>query len=205
MVVQWHLTNKNQCGRSMVEMLGVLAIIGVLSVGGIAGYRTAMEKNKTNEIINGLSIESLYLSTQALNKRETLTLSRDQYAEISFESDYIATVGGNFYISLLNVDQDMCSAIINSHWSVPFKIQNAQTQSELTSAENCTDNIQMEFLFTPNLGENTSSNETNDEPTVDLCADWVCPSAADGCCHACDPETGETYRTDGATSGPCKA
>ena len=26
-----------QSGRSMVEMLGVLAIIGVLSVGGIAG------------------------------------------------------------------------------------------------------------------------------------------------------------------------
>ena len=28
---------KNESGRSMVEMLGVLAIIGVLSVGGIAG------------------------------------------------------------------------------------------------------------------------------------------------------------------------
>ena len=27
----------NQFGRSMIEMLGVLAIIGVLSVGGIAG------------------------------------------------------------------------------------------------------------------------------------------------------------------------
>ena len=32
---------KNESGRSMVEMLGVLAIIGVLSVGGIAGYTTA--------------------------------------------------------------------------------------------------------------------------------------------------------------------
>ncbi len=28
----------DQSGRSMVEMLGVLAIIGVLSVGGISGY-----------------------------------------------------------------------------------------------------------------------------------------------------------------------
>ena len=27
-----------ESGRSMVEMLGVLAIIGVLSIGGIAGY-----------------------------------------------------------------------------------------------------------------------------------------------------------------------
>ena len=33
----------NPLGRSMIEMLGVLAIIGVLSVGGIAGYSKAME------------------------------------------------------------------------------------------------------------------------------------------------------------------
>ena len=39
----------NQFGRSMVEMLGVLAIIGVLSVGAIAGYSNAMLKFKTNK------------------------------------------------------------------------------------------------------------------------------------------------------------
>ena len=38
-------------GRSMIEMLGVLAIIGVLSVGGIAGYSKAMEKWKVNKLI----------------------------------------------------------------------------------------------------------------------------------------------------------
>ena len=36
-------------GRSMVEMLGVLAIIGVLSVGAIAGYSKAMMKYKVNQ------------------------------------------------------------------------------------------------------------------------------------------------------------
>ncbi len=36
-------------GRSMVEMLGVLAIIGVLSVGAIAGYGKAMFKYKLNK------------------------------------------------------------------------------------------------------------------------------------------------------------
>ena len=36
-------------GRSMVEMLGVLAIIGVLSVGAIAGYSKAMIKYKLNK------------------------------------------------------------------------------------------------------------------------------------------------------------
>lgn len=38
------LKTRAQHGRSMVEMLGVLAIIGVLSIGGIAGYRYAMRQ-----------------------------------------------------------------------------------------------------------------------------------------------------------------
>ncbi len=42
----------NESGRSMVEMLGVLAIIGVLSIGGIAGYTIAMNRYRANEIID---------------------------------------------------------------------------------------------------------------------------------------------------------
>ena len=46
----------NQIGRSMIEMLGVLAIIGVLSVGGIAGYSKAMEMWKENRSIQQYSM-----------------------------------------------------------------------------------------------------------------------------------------------------
>ena len=42
----------NPLGRSMIEMLGVLAIVGVLSVGGIAGYSKAMEKWKIDKMID---------------------------------------------------------------------------------------------------------------------------------------------------------
>ncbi len=42
----------NESGRSMVEMLGVLAIIGVLSIGGIAGYTTAMNRYRANEVLD---------------------------------------------------------------------------------------------------------------------------------------------------------
>ena len=45
----------SQSGRSIIEMLGVLAIIGVLSVGGIAGYSKAMEKWKINKTIEEYS------------------------------------------------------------------------------------------------------------------------------------------------------
>ncbi len=54
-------------GRSMVEMLGVLAIIGVLSVGAIAGYSKAMMKYKLNqhaEAVNMLINNVLQLKGQ---------------------------------------------------------------------------------------------------------------------------------------------
>ncbi len=46
---------KLQQGRSMIEMLGVLAIIGVLSIGGLAGYTMAMERHKANQILDYVS------------------------------------------------------------------------------------------------------------------------------------------------------
>lgn len=45
----------NQFGRSMIEMLGVLAIIGVLSVGGIFGYSKAMMTWKINKTLEEYS------------------------------------------------------------------------------------------------------------------------------------------------------
>ena len=45
-----------QSGRSMIEMLGVLAIIGVLSVGGIAGYSKAMQKYRINKAIEQITL-----------------------------------------------------------------------------------------------------------------------------------------------------
>lgn len=49
------LYKNEQSGRSMVEMLGVLAIIGVLSVGGIAGYSKAMAKFKLTKAMDQVS------------------------------------------------------------------------------------------------------------------------------------------------------
>ena len=57
----------NESGRSMVEMLGVLAIIGVLSVGGIAGYTMAMNRYRSNEIIDMAN----KLAVVAFSARET--------------------------------------------------------------------------------------------------------------------------------------
>ena len=77
-----------ELGRSMVEMLGVLAIIGVLSVGGIAGYSKAMMKHKLNkhaqsfnELLNN-SIQITYKLKNAGTKDENNNTSLERYVDL---------------------------------------------------------------------------------------------------------------------------
>ena len=61
-------------GRSMVEMLGVLAIIGVLSVGAISGYSKAMMKYKLNKQAEGFNL----LLNNALQLEGSLNFTPDE-------------------------------------------------------------------------------------------------------------------------------
>ncbi len=70
----------------MIEMLGVLAIIGVLSVGGIAGYSKAMTKFKVNKTIE-------QISQIAVNVR-TLFKSQGNYSDIG-------CLKGNSYVNTI--------------------------------------------------------------------------------------------------------
>ena len=58
----------NPIGRSMIEMLGVLAIIGVLSVGGIAGYSKAMMQFKINKTIEQITMIAHNVRTVFINE-----------------------------------------------------------------------------------------------------------------------------------------
>ena len=65
----------NENGRSMIEMLGVLAIIGVLSVGGIAGYSKAMMKYKINKTIEQITLIAGNIRTFFANQGNYIGLS----------------------------------------------------------------------------------------------------------------------------------
>ena len=77
---------KTQSGRLMIEMLGVLAIVGVLSIGGIAGYSKAMGRYRVNETINQIS--HIVQNTRDLFKNQP-----NFYGALSYEN------GGNAYMS----------------------------------------------------------------------------------------------------------
>ncbi|MBQ7659195.1 MAG: hypothetical protein IJS26_00420 [Alphaproteobacteria bacterium] len=53
----------NENGRSMIEMLGVLAIIGVLSAGGLAGYAKAMFRHRLNSTLDQITMLTTNIRT----------------------------------------------------------------------------------------------------------------------------------------------
>ena len=75
--------NDSVCtGRSMVEMLGVLAIIGVLSVGAIAGYSKAMFKYRLNKHAESFSM--LLNNALQLTEDLTKTVKKTSYINSAF-------------------------------------------------------------------------------------------------------------------------
>ena len=65
---------KSEIGRSMVEMLGTLAIVGVLSIGGIAGYSYGIDKYRANTIMNDVNLRAVDLIAQ-VNRGGDISLS----------------------------------------------------------------------------------------------------------------------------------
>ena len=55
------MKNNKESGRSAIEILAVLAIIGLLSIGGVIGFRRAMNKNEINSIIHQINLNSIQI------------------------------------------------------------------------------------------------------------------------------------------------
>ena len=119
--------NINENGRSMIEMLGVLAIIGVLSVGGIAGYSKAMMKYKINKTIEQITLI-------AGNVRAFFAPQRNYYGLISGDE------GGNMIIKKAKlVPEEMWGILPGESYESPlhafggeFRIQVANKTADVT-------------------------------------------------------------------------
>ena len=103
----------NESGRSMIEMLGVLAIIGVLSVGGIAGYSKAMNKFKTNKVADNVSmlvanIKTLYAQQKTYNDLTNQTAVDMGVVpdELGTTSDLTNAFNGKVYIGTADSTTD---------------------------------------------------------------------------------------------------
>ena len=131
-----------QSGRSMIEMLGVLAIIGVLSIGGIAGYSKAMTKyrvNKTADQITQLAqnIRTLYASQKKYNTLNSTVIKKahlapeemyDNTNSIYMYNPFGGTVGvwpsgkmwnndqKAFAVHVSGIPQEACVELLTQDW-----------------------------------------------------------------------------------------
>ncbi len=125
-----------QSGRSMVEMLGVLAIIGVLSVGGIAGYSKAMAKFKVNQTLDQISMLITNIRTLFANQIDfggastanviTLNLYSPEMIDATgaalvnpFNGAVTITPGENdrtFKVTYEGLDTSSCTTIAMADW-----------------------------------------------------------------------------------------
>lgn len=83
----------------MIEMLGVLAIIGVLSAGGIAGYSAAMEAYRTNKTIQ-MYIDTVAVSMPMVKKQKTsgTVLNTKMMCDLNLlPSEICRTCQGEYY------------------------------------------------------------------------------------------------------------
>lgn len=84
----------NQSRRSMIEMLGVLAIIGVLSVGGIAGYSKAMTKFKINKTMQQITEIATNIRTLYAQQKDFNGLNNTMAIQMGVVPDELATGSG---------------------------------------------------------------------------------------------------------------
>ncbi len=160
----------------MVEMLGTLAIMGVLSIGGVAGYRYAMDKLNANTVLSEISKRAMTASQQRL-VGQSINLNEYGAAEIqTFPVTHTNDVDGDtafFSLSVSNVPKGICDKVIQEKLRTAAEVW-LNTNTDVTDGGTCDDSENgntIEFVFANTL----DVNATPTEPTP---AGPSCPSGS---------------------------
>ena len=105
---------KHQSGRSMIEMLAVLAIIGVVSIGGLLGYRRAVDTHKVNTIFDDVNRFEFVISERIdrLPDGEIDPLDFKPISGFKMEA-YNELEKERHYIKVLDVPKNICQLILS--------------------------------------------------------------------------------------------
>ncbi len=185
---------KSESGRSMVEILGVLAIMGVLTIGGISGFRYAMDKYRANEIINGVKTRAFVASQQRMYG-QVIDLSEfhpegefDKILSFEVEPDDNYHEDTNlFSIFVYDVPEDTCNTVLNLDWQLPEAID--VNNVPVTPETVCEEINEITFAF-----GSTENWQTEPNPELpDVCLgiyinEQCCPQA-----RICEDESDNTF------------
>ena len=99
---------KFQNGRSMIEMLGVLAIIGVLSIGGLAGYTMAMNRWRANTLTDYVTRCVVVAQTKGVSGMPSHNATMDTASNCSkiLNEDFPGFLGTTKEVWIADYDKD---------------------------------------------------------------------------------------------------
>ncbi len=130
---------QNESGRSMVEILGVLAIIGVLSVGGIAGYNAAMDRIYANRLLERFNM--IYEASMTAYHMPNSYMSCCSYDSISDKGVYLYS-GCRDGVDFRSQQLDEVSALLPSDYCPKRFVYKDNLLSEPYCADEERDDIQ---------------------------------------------------------------
>ena len=156
---------RGEYGRSMTEMLGTLAIIGVLSIGGIAGYSYGMDKYRANETINDINLRGIDLIRQAA-MGQTLSLSEwSKKSKAGYDiGEPVLSAEGDAYFTISGVPKRVCEMVyetIQNNQTIAIEINEA-TNGDASDC-NKDENNTIGFFFNQNNNTEPSPNPSCSE------------------------------------------
>lgn len=112
-------------GRSMIEMLGVLAIAGILSIGALVGYSYMVAKNAANDLLDELNKRVVVVSTQMLQGNRILNV--EEFGDTTRHGyptqTYILPYDTRFFaIAVDQVPVRVCKIFMRENWPLPSQV-----------------------------------------------------------------------------------
>ena len=119
-------TKRTQSGRSMIEMVGVLAVMGLITAGAFVLISTGMQSQKRSRVADEVSAIVTEMQSVDLAQLETeseqgvKTIADLKLPQSSGFGDY--TVWGNggvgmFYVGIIGIADKDCEALAMREWA----------------------------------------------------------------------------------------
>ena len=188
-----------ETGRSMVEILGVLASIGVLSIGGIYGYTFAMDKYRANDIIYEVNLRNRDTWNKYQDKDLPEAEELDEWADTTQTGFPIGVYPRSnivFDVQVDDVPSRVCKQVLNMNIDGPLFIWTPSEDGKKqiftgNASELCGDDIETSIVFTTSLdsygqdeGLRQGATDENGRPIRYCLDDEDCFS-----CQTCDVGT----------------
>ncbi len=197
---------QNESGKSMVEMLGVLALMGLLAILGAKGYNMAMERVASTRILNEVNRRSVVYAQQMMSHTELSELDSSEMPE-TIEGGYAFSArpldNAFFTITVENVEKEVCAHMVDLNMKTALRLrvdgQISTGDSQICQKSNGTLEYTFSKLLTP--CEDCLDNITTCSSNADCEANYECKNGVCSCAIPC----GEACCSSGETcvNGAC--